>query len=206
MVRTAVVRIAGVALALGMVLTVGGCGQKGTTVAKGNDQYYGSNVPASVPPLKGEGFSFGKPPDLQASLGNAKIGVSPSGWMWPQDANEIRMANVGWPPKLGNPLEAHDGDLVKFFVPGVTFKPAAVDLTVIPRSYYMSKSWPDHPAQEETSYSFDVKKEVKVSAEGVSFEWKIEKVQPGDWVFVVRPRWDAPIGGDALYLVPVAMK
>lgn len=193
------------ALVLGL-LAAGGCGGKKQEVRNpSQDPYYGAQPP-SVPPLKGEGFPFGKPPDLQVAIGSAQIGVGPAGWMWPQNGNEIQMSNVGWPPKFPEALNAKAGDTVQYRVPEVFFPPAAVELSVLPRSFYNSKSWPDKPARPETTHQYEVDKEVKVQKDGVHFEWKIQNVRPGDWVIVVHPRWDAPIGGDALYLVPVVVK
>lgn len=197
----------GVGLAA-VALLLAGCGRGGRERAQipARDPYYGDFVPPSLPPLRGEGFPFGRPPDAQVTVGGARAQALLASWNWPKSPNEVLMDHVSWPPKLAQAVTARNGDLIDFRVPGVTFGPVAVEVFVNPRSYYSGTSWPTKPAQRAVEDTVDLKKDVRVSPEGVRIQWKIHDVPAGDWVVVIHPRWDAPIGGDGVYLLPVRIK
>ncbi len=196
-------------LLLGAVLA-GGCGGVGREAVSPAPDPFLSGAPP-VPPLRGEGFPFGRPPapevTVSAPLGRAAAPRSLSAllaaWTWPEDPNRTVMADVGWPPPLPPAAPLAAGETVRLHVPGVTFRPSEARLQVVRRSHYAGGVPPRSAPAPVLDVSFDAVRQLRVDRSGTWVEWEATGLPPGEWVLVFHLRWDAPIGGDATYLVPV---
>ncbi len=156
-----------------------------------------------VPPLRGEGFPFGRPPAPEVSAGERPLAGLLAAWTWPEDPNRTVMADVGWPPPLPPAARLFAGETVRLRVPGVTFRPSEARLQVVPRFHYVGGAPPRRAPEPITDISFDAVRQLRVDRSGTWLEWEADGLPPGEWVLVFHLRWDAPIGGDATYLVPV---
>lgn len=196
--------MASVACLAVMVLGAAGCGKKDQKETKkpGDDPFYGDLPVSNLSPLKGDAFPFGRPPEPEVKVGTGSVKGTLVSWNWPKTANQTEINNAGWPPKMGKAVQAKSGDTMTFHIKEVLVSPANVSLKVVPRSYYQSPTWPTKSAEKELETDIE-EKSIKASRDGVKITWKVEEVSAGQWVFVFHPRWEVPIGGDAMYLVPV---
>ncbi len=190
---------------LSLSLLLAGCGNKSKQTSAGGPDYYRNPLKVESAPTLKPDFPFGKPPVAKVTSGKQELGAVLADWCWPSDAAELLCDNVGWPPKLPEKKVVKVGDLITVLVPGITYQATEGQVVVNPASMYKQETRPrnrimpadDKPVEE---------KELKVSEKGVSYTYDTKELKPGDYVIAYRVAWDAPIGGDATYLIPVEVR
>jgi hypothetical protein len=182
-----------------------GCQKKEASAPRGGKEYYRGPV-EPAPPLQAEGkYRYGKPPEKLA-LGEKEVGSVLSRWCWPADPNRIDCGDVGWPVKLPEATELERTKKVVLRIPELTFRPAEWRVVPQKRSVYASPS-PRPPRREEVGEEQTWEEsQIRLNPRGTEVDLDPQKIPPGEWVLAVYVRWDAPIGGDATWLLPVRVR
>lgn len=185
-----------------MMAAVAGCGGK-------------DNAPAAArkvakveppPPLKGEGFPWGKPPEAVVTVGGRTAGSTLASWCWPEDPNRMGCDYIPWPPKLPDTAVAGKDESVRLAVSGILVEPLSpIKLTVNPLEIYKQKERPSKPLPPADQYNFE-KKDIKFKDGVMSVEYSLNKLKPGKYLLIFEIGWGVPVGGDATYLVPVEVR
>lgn len=196
-------RALAVALLLMMAVAAAGCGGGKNPVPAAGGKVEKVEPP---PPLKGEGYPWGKPPEAVVTVGGEKIGSTLASWCWPVDPNRMACDDVGWPPKLPATAVVRKTDSVKLAVYGIVVEPLEpIKLVVNPLGVYKKKERPTEyfaPADEQSLEE----KDIKFAQDVMSVEYQLKDLAPGEYLLVFDVGWGVPIGGDATYLVPVEVK
>lgn len=186
------------------VAVVRGRGGGSNTGVPAGAEYYRNPLKVEPAPTLKADFQFGKPPVATVTVGKEKLGAVLVDWCWPTSADELACNNVGWPVNMPEKKVIKVGDVINILVPGITYKASEGHVTVNNASVYKEKVRPRRiiPVDDMTVEE----KELKVSASGVSYSFDTQNLRPGDYVIAFRIAWDAPIGGDATYLIPVEIR
>lgn|GEM_PF-4186546 len=186
-------------------LLLSGCQKKEASAPRGGKDYYRGPV-EPAPPLQAEGkYRYGKPPERLA-FGEKEVESVLARWCWPVDPNRIDCGDVGWPVKLPEATELERTKKVALRIPELTFRP--VEWRVVPqkRSVYASPS-PRRPRGDEVGEEQTWEEyQIRLNPRGTEVDLDPQKIPAGDWVLAVYVRWDAPIGGDATWLLPVRVR